>query len=228
MPPGVNWNVSVMSPERQWNLLAMAIGLGGHVPVGVEDNPYLSPGSLPDSRPPGREGGRLRPLGDRHRHSRRGARHHRPSGAVSSPEPTKTGPRDSHQAPPLRRTPGRAVDRTTRATYSSDARCTACCPGCRLSPSAGGGGSRRRDGAGARSSGHRPEAPVRRSRATRSAPAWCWTSAAISTGSWSSIPLSASSGCSQESCWQPAARAAAMGSGSARTPPRTAAARSAG
>lgn len=49
LPVGVNWNVSVMSPTRQWNLLAMAIGLGGHVRVGYEDNPYLTPGQLADS-----------------------------------------------------------------------------------------------------------------------------------------------------------------------------------
>jgi len=49
LPPGVNWNVSVMSPVRQWSLLAMAIGLGGHIRVGYEDNPYLSPGELADS-----------------------------------------------------------------------------------------------------------------------------------------------------------------------------------
>jgi len=49
LPSGVNWNVSVMSPTRQWNLLAMAIGLGGHIRVGYEDNPYLSPGELADS-----------------------------------------------------------------------------------------------------------------------------------------------------------------------------------
>lgn len=49
LPAGVNWNVSVMSPTRQWNLLAMAIGLGGHIRVGYEDNPYLSPDELADS-----------------------------------------------------------------------------------------------------------------------------------------------------------------------------------
>jgi len=49
LPEGVNWNLSVMSPTRHWNLLAMAIGLGGHVRVGYEDNPYLSPGVLADS-----------------------------------------------------------------------------------------------------------------------------------------------------------------------------------
>lgn len=49
LPAGVNYNVSVMSPEHQWKLLAMAIGLGGHVRVGAEDNPYLRPGELADT-----------------------------------------------------------------------------------------------------------------------------------------------------------------------------------
>jgi len=49
LPEGVNFNVSVMSPERQWQLLAMTIGLGGHVRVGYEDNPYLTPGNLAES-----------------------------------------------------------------------------------------------------------------------------------------------------------------------------------
>ena len=49
LPPGTTWNVSVMNPERHWNLLAMAINLGGHVRVGYEDNPYLSRGELADS-----------------------------------------------------------------------------------------------------------------------------------------------------------------------------------
>lgn len=49
LPEGTTWNVSVMNPERHWNLLAMAISLGGHVRVGYEDNPYLSPGELADS-----------------------------------------------------------------------------------------------------------------------------------------------------------------------------------
>jgi 3-keto-5-aminohexanoate cleavage enzyme len=49
LPPGANWNISVMNPERHWNLLAMAIGLGGHVRVGFEDNPYLSPGVLAET-----------------------------------------------------------------------------------------------------------------------------------------------------------------------------------
>ncbi len=46
LPPGCNWNLSVMDPPTQWKLVAMAIGLGGHVRVGWEDNPYLPDGSL--------------------------------------------------------------------------------------------------------------------------------------------------------------------------------------
>ncbi|MFD9665045.1 3-keto-5-aminohexanoate cleavage protein [Rhodococcus sp. NPDC059968] len=46
LPANVNWNVSVMDPVAQWPLLATAIGLGGHVRVGWEDNPYL-PGGAP-------------------------------------------------------------------------------------------------------------------------------------------------------------------------------------
>ena len=46
LPENVNWNVSVMDPVAQWPLLAMAIGMGGHVRVGWEDNPYL-PGGEP-------------------------------------------------------------------------------------------------------------------------------------------------------------------------------------
>ena len=49
LPDGVNFNVSVMSPDKHWTLLALAISLGGHVRVGYEDNPYLSPGELADS-----------------------------------------------------------------------------------------------------------------------------------------------------------------------------------
>jgi len=46
LPEYVNYNVSVMSPTAQWKLLSMVIGLGGHVRVGFEDNPYLSEGEL--------------------------------------------------------------------------------------------------------------------------------------------------------------------------------------
>lgn len=49
LPDFVNYNVSVMSPTTQWKLLSMVIGLGGHVRVGAEDNPYLTPGELADS-----------------------------------------------------------------------------------------------------------------------------------------------------------------------------------
>ncbi len=46
LPPGCNWNLSVMDSRAQWPLVAMAIGMGGHVRVGWEDNPYLPDGSL--------------------------------------------------------------------------------------------------------------------------------------------------------------------------------------
>ena len=38
-PEDVNWNLSVMDSATQWKLHAAAIGLGGHVRVGWEDNP---------------------------------------------------------------------------------------------------------------------------------------------------------------------------------------------
>jgi 3-keto-5-aminohexanoate cleavage enzyme len=46
LPAAVKWNLSVMDPETQWRLHAMAIAIGGHVRVGWEDNPYLPDGSL--------------------------------------------------------------------------------------------------------------------------------------------------------------------------------------
>jgi len=49
LPEFANYNVSVMSPTTQWKLLSMVIGLGGHVRVGFEDNPYLSPGVLSET-----------------------------------------------------------------------------------------------------------------------------------------------------------------------------------
>jgi 3-keto-5-aminohexanoate cleavage enzyme len=49
LPARVNWNTSVMDPRQQWPLLAAAIGLGGHVRVGWEDNPYLPDGTLATS-----------------------------------------------------------------------------------------------------------------------------------------------------------------------------------
>lgn len=49
LPEGVNYNVSVMSSTRQWQLLAMVISMGGHVRVGYEDNPFLREGEIADS-----------------------------------------------------------------------------------------------------------------------------------------------------------------------------------
>ena len=46
LPANCSWNVSVMNPEKQWHILALAIGLGGHVRVGYEDNPYMSKGEF--------------------------------------------------------------------------------------------------------------------------------------------------------------------------------------
>ena len=39
LPPDTIWNVSVMNPEKQWSILALAVALGGDVRVGYEDNP---------------------------------------------------------------------------------------------------------------------------------------------------------------------------------------------
>ena len=49
LPEGFNYNTSVMDPEMHWKLLTMAILLGGHVRVGMEDNPYLGPGEYATS-----------------------------------------------------------------------------------------------------------------------------------------------------------------------------------
>jgi 3-keto-5-aminohexanoate cleavage enzyme len=46
LPPAAVWGVSVQDPTAAWPLLAAAIGSGGHVRVGWEDNPYLPDGSL--------------------------------------------------------------------------------------------------------------------------------------------------------------------------------------
>ena len=43
-PDGFVWNTSVMDPVEQWKVLATAISLGGHVRIGMEDNPFISPG----------------------------------------------------------------------------------------------------------------------------------------------------------------------------------------
>ena len=44
LPEGFIYNTSVMNPENAWRLLTIAVILGGHVRVGMEDNPYLEPG----------------------------------------------------------------------------------------------------------------------------------------------------------------------------------------
>ena len=41
----INWNTSVMDPPTQWQILTLAIIMGGHVRVGWEDNPYLEDGT---------------------------------------------------------------------------------------------------------------------------------------------------------------------------------------
>ena len=40
-PDNFTYSVSVMDPEAHWQVLSQAILLGGHVRVGMEDNPYL-------------------------------------------------------------------------------------------------------------------------------------------------------------------------------------------
>jgi len=44
-PDGFIWNTSVMDPEEHWKVLSAAIMLGGHVRVGMEDNPFMAPGT---------------------------------------------------------------------------------------------------------------------------------------------------------------------------------------
>lgn len=41
LPPNFNYSVSVMDPKAHWQILTQSILLGGHVRVGMEDNPYL-------------------------------------------------------------------------------------------------------------------------------------------------------------------------------------------
>jgi 3-keto-5-aminohexanoate cleavage enzyme len=45
LPSDFIYNTSVMDPQEQWKVLATAIILGGHVRVGMEDNPFLEPGN---------------------------------------------------------------------------------------------------------------------------------------------------------------------------------------
>jgi 3-keto-5-aminohexanoate cleavage enzyme len=44
LPEGFIFNTSVMDPQQAWTVLTMAISLGGHVRVGMEDNPFVVPG----------------------------------------------------------------------------------------------------------------------------------------------------------------------------------------
>jgi len=48
-PDNFNYNVSVMDPSTHWQILTTAIILGGHVRVGMEDNPYLALGKYAKS-----------------------------------------------------------------------------------------------------------------------------------------------------------------------------------
>lgn len=43
-PKDFNWNTSVMDPEEGWKVIGAAIAAGGHVRVGMEDNPFIEPG----------------------------------------------------------------------------------------------------------------------------------------------------------------------------------------
>ena len=43
LPDQFLYNTSCMDPAEHWRVLTMAIMLGGHVRVGMEDNPYLAP-----------------------------------------------------------------------------------------------------------------------------------------------------------------------------------------
>ena len=49
LPDGFQYNTSVMDPDEHWRVLTMAIMLGGHVRVGMEDNPFLSSGEYAKS-----------------------------------------------------------------------------------------------------------------------------------------------------------------------------------
>ena len=45
LPPGATWEVIGIS-HAQWRLLAAAIGMGGNIRVGLEDNFYLPDGTM--------------------------------------------------------------------------------------------------------------------------------------------------------------------------------------
>jgi 3-keto-5-aminohexanoate cleavage enzyme len=44
LPAGANWNASVMDPQEHWKVLTAVIAAGGHVRVGMEDNPFVRSG----------------------------------------------------------------------------------------------------------------------------------------------------------------------------------------
>ena len=46
LPNDFKYSVSVMEPASHWRVLATSILMGGHVRVGMEDNPYLDDGNL--------------------------------------------------------------------------------------------------------------------------------------------------------------------------------------
>ena len=48
IPPRSDWEVIGIGQD-QWRLVAAAIGLGGNVRVGLEDNFYVSPGVMAES-----------------------------------------------------------------------------------------------------------------------------------------------------------------------------------
>jgi uncharacterized protein (DUF849 family) len=48
-PGRFNWSVIGVGYPRQYTLGAMAIGMSGHVRVGMEDNIYIRPGRLCES-----------------------------------------------------------------------------------------------------------------------------------------------------------------------------------
>ena len=55
-PKNFIWNTSVMDPVEQWKVLSTAINLGGHVRIGMEDNPFITAGRIrPLERRPGGE-----------------------------------------------------------------------------------------------------------------------------------------------------------------------------
>jgi 3-keto-5-aminohexanoate cleavage enzyme len=49
LPPDFIFSTSVMDPQEAWPVLTMAICLGGHVRVGMEDNPFITPGRYAQS-----------------------------------------------------------------------------------------------------------------------------------------------------------------------------------